>query len=242
MYLMANHFKSRNPLLAVWSPKGGSGTSVAAAVLAISLSEHGQTVLVDASGDQPAIFGMSRPSVGFAAWAAGGVDAAPAGLARLAVPVTQSLSMVALGESTEPAARVSVDQIRLAFPAQAVVVDLGCLLSKDDLMANIAGEAEHSLMVMRACYLAAQHALSGEVRRDGIVLIDEPGRVLRPKDLCAVLNSKIVATVDLDPALARLVDAGRMAKRLPRSVRPLQKLAEELLSSKAQGSKDRNVA
>jgi MinD-like ATPase involved in chromosome partitioning or flagellar assembly len=50
------------------SPKGGSGTSVAAASLAIVSSSTTRTLLVDLAGDQAAILGLPEPPVGLSDW------------------------------------------------------------------------------------------------------------------------------------------------------------------------------
>ena len=69
-------------LLALWSPKGGSGTSVVAAALALVASGRGETRLADLGGDQPAILGLlplpSHPAGaagGLAAWLSAGPSA-----------------------------------------------------------------------------------------------------------------------------------------------------------------------
>src|SRR5256714_7571352 len=66
-------------LLALWSPKGGSGTSVLAAACALVLGRRGGARLADLDGDQPALFGLaSDPSTGLLDWLGAG-PAAPTG-------------------------------------------------------------------------------------------------------------------------------------------------------------------
>ncbi len=59
-------------LLTLWSPKGGSGTSVLAAACALVLARRADGArLVDLAGDQPAIFGLpTDPGTGLADWLA----------------------------------------------------------------------------------------------------------------------------------------------------------------------------
>ncbi|MGH8992365.1 MAG: hypothetical protein ACRDZ7_12720, partial [Acidimicrobiia bacterium] len=45
-------------LFALWSPKGGSGTSVVCAALASFLARRERVLLVDLAGDLPAIAGI----------------------------------------------------------------------------------------------------------------------------------------------------------------------------------------
>ena len=53
------------------SPKGGTGTSVVAASLAIVSSSSTPTLLVDLAGDQAAILGLPQPPIGLSDWANG---------------------------------------------------------------------------------------------------------------------------------------------------------------------------
>jgi hypothetical protein len=62
-------------------------------------------------------------------------------------------------------------------------------------------------------------------RPSGVVLIDEPGRALRAGDVSASLGAPVVATVLLDPAIARAVDAGLLLARLPAGFRHAVRLA-----------------
>jgi hypothetical protein len=59
----------------------------------------------------------------------------------------------------------------------------------------------------------------------GIVLVDEPGRSLRAHDVEASLGVPIVATVLVDPAVARAVDAGLLIAHLPAGFRRAMQLA-----------------
>ena len=77
-------------LLALWSPKGGSGTSVFAASLALVLARGAASGcrLADLDGDQPAIFGLgAEPELGLLDWLAAGPETPTEALDRLAVEV-----------------------------------------------------------------------------------------------------------------------------------------------------------
>ena len=58
-------------LIILSSPKGGSGTSVVAASLAIASSSSTPTLLVDLAEDQAAIMGLPEPPVGLSDWVNG---------------------------------------------------------------------------------------------------------------------------------------------------------------------------
>ena len=99
-----------------------------------------------------------------------------------------------------------------------VVLDAGVVRrcgGVDPLVVAVAA-ADHSLMVVRPCYLVLRAGVATEERPDGVVVVEEPGRALVSRDVADVLAAPVMATVPLDPAVARAVDAGVLARRLPR--------------------------
>ena len=90
-------------LLTLWSPKGGSGTSVFAAACAVVVAREAGARLVDLGGDQPAIFGIgTEPARGVGDWLAAGLDAPTDALDRLAVEAAPGLALIPRGD--EPGA------------------------------------------------------------------------------------------------------------------------------------------
>lgn len=76
-------------MLLCWSAKGGSGTTVIAAALALVLSRTSPTVLADLCGDIPAALGLAEPSgPGIDDWLASPTADTEA-LRRLTVEVTR---------------------------------------------------------------------------------------------------------------------------------------------------------
>jgi len=104
--------------------------------------------------------------------------------------------------------------------------DEACDLVVDD------GPASHgvSLLVTRPCYLALRRALQMGICADavGVVAVVEAGRALGCDDIAAVLGLPVVAVVPLRAEIARAVDAGVLAARLPE---PLAIAANEILQS-----------
>ena len=198
------------------SPKGGVGTSVVAAALAVQRAASGhETLLVDLAGGQLALLGISdRDGLGVGDWLAAGEDAPVDGLAALERPVAPGLHLLPQGRTVEPD-RLTVLAGLLAASQRSVVVDGG--LSTAPLWA--AGLAT-DVVVMRLCYLALNRAgsLAPTAR---VVLIEEPGRALTASDVSGVLGVPIWRRLALDPAVARSVDAGVLAQRVPRSLRGL---------------------
>ena len=70
----------------------------------------------------------------------------------------------------------------------------------------------------RACYLALRRAADPPLRPSGVVLVTEPGRALDRTDVEQVVGAPVRAEVAVDPAVARAVDAGLLASRLPRGL------------------------
>jgi hypothetical protein len=82
----------------------------------------------------------------------------------------------------------------------------------------VASAADRSLLVTRPCFLALRRAATAPLRPSAVVLVAEPGRSLARRDVEQHLGVPVVAEVEVDPAVARAVDAGLLAARLPRSL------------------------
>jgi hypothetical protein len=85
--------------------------------------------------------------------------------------------------------------------------------------------AMRSLLVVRPCYLALRRAVQRSECASGIIVVNEPGRSLGVTDVERSLSLPILAEIPWDPAVARAVDAGLLAARLPQTLaRPLRRL------------------
>ena len=219
-------------VLALWSPKGGSGTSVLAAACAVVAARAGDVRLADLDGDQPAIFGLGAdPLQGLNDWLAMGDDAPPDALDRLGLSVAPSVGLVprgaertmapisearagaALVQALRARSRVSiVDAGRAATPAARAVVEL----------------ADAAVVVVRGCYLGLRRSVHSPMasRAVGIAFVDEPGRSLGSGEVADVLDRPVLTRVPVRASIARAVDAGVLASRLPDG---LGRAAERLL-------------
>ncbi len=113
----------------------------------------------------------------------------------------------------------------LAGESRSVVVDAGVAEwtessehSDDSARSVLAAAAGTSLLVTRPCYLSLRRAVAAPLQPTGVVLLVEPGRALDRHDVEEVVGVSVVAEVQLDPAVARAVDAGLLVTRLPRSL------------------------
>lgn len=219
-------------LLALWSPKGGSGTSVLAAACAAVLARRGGCRLADLAGDQPAILGLgTEPETGIAQWLATGPDAPADALDRLAVEVAPGLSLVPPGTprvlappvAAEAGAALGGVLKRSSVPC---VVDAG---RADTPAARMLVElADVVVLVVRGCYLTLRRAVHSPLtaRVTGIAFVDEPGRSLGAAEVRDVLERPILVRVPVRAGIARAVDAGVLALRVPE---PLSRAAQRLL-------------
>lgn len=200
-------------LTVCWAAKGGSGTTVVAVTSALAADRP--SLLVDVAGDAPTVLGVEatdRPGV--ADWLRS--EAPPERLAALEQRVDDTAAVVPTGTTEADGAveRWSALARHLAAEPRRVVVDAGTRPPPALLNA-----ADRSLLVTRPCYLALRAAAARAERPTGVVLVDEPGRALRAADVEAAVGAPIVATVLVDPAVARAVDAGLLVSRLPGAYR-----------------------
>lgn len=222
-------------LLALWSPKGGSGTSVITAACALVLAREASGArLADLAGDQPAIFGLaSDPETGVADWLAAGPEAPPDALERLTVPAAPGIALIPRGTPEQPLAPQPAAEAGAALAVALrdgpvpVVVDAGRALGPS--ARALVEVADTSVVVVRGCYLALRRAVHSPLleRATGVVLVEEPGRSLGVNEVADVLDRPVLARVPLRAPIARAVDAGVLAARLPE---PLGRSATRVLT------------
>ncbi len=234
-------------LIACWSPKGGTGTTVVSCGLALVLARSradpapapAGVLIADLSGDVPAVLGLPTPAgPGLIDWLAAGHDVPGEALGRLEVDAGPGLRLLAWGgELTGRAATAAVAAERGEALAEAltgggdaarrgvgggggrgrvVVADCGSAAAGAALA--VAAAADVSLLVLRPCYLALRRALAAPIRPSAVVLVDEPGRTLTRRDVEDVMGVPVRAEIGYDPAIARAVDAGLLAGRVPRTL------------------------
>ena len=224
-------------LTVCWAAKGGSGTTVVSCALALltaaasepSGQPTGQaagqaTWLIDLAGDVPAAMGLPEPaSSGVHEWVLS-PTAAPQALESFGVPAADGLVLIPRGATTASGdlARWADLGQYLATGPKHVIVDAGSCAPPPALVAA----AQQRLLVTRACYLALRRAAASPLVPTGIVVVHEPGRALRAQDVAYATQAPVAAELSLDPAVARAVDAGLLAARLPRTLSmALRKLA-----------------
>jgi hypothetical protein len=224
-------------LLALWSPKGGSGTSVFAAACALVLARDAAGArLADLAGDQPAIFGLAAdPETGLAEWLAAGPEAPVEALERLAHPAAPGVVLLPRGEAARPLSPVPAAE---AGAALAVALRDGPVPTIVDAGDGVAAApralveiADVSIVVVRGCYLALRRAVHSPLlsRAAGAVLIEEQGRSLGTAELRDVLDVPVLARVPVKAPISRAVDAGVLAARLPDLLaRPAARLLSRL--------------
>lgn len=204
-------------LTVCWAAKGGSGTTVVTCALALlSARDHSPTWLVDLAGDVPAAFGIPEPTgPGVHDWVASS-STPPTAIEAIGVAVNEHLRLVGQGFATTTGAEArwaELGRYLAAFEAP-VVVDAGTSPPPPELLAA----ARHRILVTRPCYLSLRRAAAAAVMPTGVIVVHEPGRVLRAQDVAHAVSAPVVAEVSTDPAVARAVDAGLLAARLPRSL------------------------
>ena len=206
-------------MIVCWSVKGGSGTTVVAAALALVLAQRHEAGarLVDMSGDTPSALGMSEPaSEGIAEWLSAADHPGVEALNNLMLPVTAHLGVIPRGHNVIVPSQVNLDRLRdlaeaIAQSTMPTVVDAGSGLAAIPIIEH----ATRSLLIIRPCYLALRRASLLTTKPHGIIVITEPGRALGVYDVESVVGAPVLAEIPFDPAIARAVDAGLLAGRVP---------------------------
>jgi len=213
--------KGEAVVVAVWSPKGGSGTSVVAAGLGVVLSAghgSGNARIADLTGDQPTLFGINiDPAEGLADWLAGGAVAPSDAFDRLAVRARPRLSLLPRGGDTVhlPGDEGSGAALAVALDRAPTVIDVG--VPVDPAQRGVISAASTSIVVVRLCYLALRRAAREPLLSTaaGVIVVGEDHRAIRAADVSNVLGCPLLGRVRVRPSIARAVDAGLFAGRLP---------------------------
>jgi hypothetical protein len=204
------------------SVKGGVGTSVTSAALALLASRDSSrpTYLVDLAGDQSAINGLSDAHDGLDAW----LTSPDRRLTDLTVDITPQLRLVPSGSMSRcdlpdlDGLTLALDELR----AHAhIVIDAGCL----DTTKAFESLGARRLLVIRPCYVALRAAVAESTRWDGVIVVRPPDRVLTTRDVVNVCGLPLVADIPMTADISRAVDAGVLPSRLPaaldRALRPV---------------------
>ena len=209
-----------------WAAKGGSGTTVVAASLALNATHP--SLLVDLDGEIPAVLGLPEPDrPGVAEWFR--TDTPAEQLADLLIDIAPHRWLLPWrsGAAWANPPTPSIDPLDARWSELGdwlrdwtrrwgceVTIDAGTGQPPPPLVERV----DRSLLVTCPCYLALRRAVRGEARPTGVVLVTEPGRSLSQRDFEHSLGVPVEATVSFDPAVARAVDAGLLATRLPRII------------------------
>src|SRR5688572_2078928 len=190
-------------LISCWSVKGGVGTTVVAAALAVQLAgRHPAGALaIDLAGDLPTALGVNEPAgPGVAGWLAARGEVPADAIARLEQPAAPGLSLVHRGVGPlRPTRAALLSRLLMAEP-RPVVVDCGRLDVPDRVIegvdvartdatefdapppssvARLMAEAgSGSLLVLRPCFLALRRACMAGLRPTGLVVVLEDGRAI----------------------------------------------------------------
>ena len=202
-------------MIVCWSVKGGSGTTVVASTIALMRAAESQrgALLVDLAGYVPAVLGLAESSgPGINDWFANCDHESRMTLQSIAIQATANLQIITRG-SKQLDANTNFSELYAALKTfdLPIIVDAGCGLPSPDLLAH----ASSSLLVTRPCYLSLRRAAQLSVSPTGIVLINEAGRALGKHDVEAVIGAPVVAEISFDAAIARAIDAGLLASRIP---------------------------
>ena len=202
-------------MIVCWSVKGGSGTTVVASTIALMRAAESQrgALLVDLAGDVPAVLGLAESlGPGINDWFANCDHESRMTLQSIAIQATANLQIITRG-SKQLDANTNFSELYAALKTfdLPIIVDAGCGLPSPDLLAH----ASSSLLVTRPCYLSLRRAAQLSVSPTGIVLINEAGRALGKHDVEAVIGAPVVAEISFDVAIARAIDAGLLASRIP---------------------------
>ena len=201
-------------LIILSSPKGGSGTSVVTASLAIVSSSSTPTLLVDLAGDQAAIMGLPEPPVGINDWTNGMTHRE---FDEILIACNDNLQLAPFGSSaveifsTSAWGNLARELMQRESNGVNIIIDFG----QGDLPLAFNKLTDMHFMVTRPCYLSLRRAVNIEQKFSGVIVVQEHDRVLTTSDVESVMKLKCVAEVPYSSEISRRVDSGLLKSRLP---------------------------
>jgi len=182
------------------SPKGGQGCTTIAAVLAVLAAQNNHpTLLLDTRIDASPTLGVSDPPA---------ATMLAEAIANAAEPCRGLRVATLAGDRIDADAIAAIGELVAA--GHRVTVDTG---TDHDVLHRFDPLHPQRLLVTRPCYLALRRAIRVPFVPDHVVLIAEHQRALTERDVSLALP---VTSVPYDPSIARAIDAGLLAARLPR--------------------------
>jgi hypothetical protein len=203
----------------LYAIKGGSGTTVTAALVA--LRSTGDTLIVDLGGDMADVLGIRPPT-----WTLDDFLLAPGGgdLADIVIEIDPTTRLLPSARPIRPGSGSEHQRRSLANwldqQPGTTIIDAGTGVPAHDLVQR----ADQTLAVTQPCYLALIRAARTGFTPDGIIVVRDNRRALRPSDIERSLNAPISSIIDLDPDIARTVDAGLLVTHAAHFGRQLDNL------------------
>ena len=191
------------------SPKGGSGCSVVAALLALRTARAGRRVLlIDLHRDLARVLGCRPPEGPTLSDVVGlgpGVD--PQALDDVSTTVAENLELVLGGDgpfgSAEPLLRL------LDRDDTEVIVDVGPVIGAvHPWGCPVVAAADRAILVVRPCYLALSRCGDLPAVPTEVFVVREPGRAFDTATIAGAVGVPVGHELAHDVAIARAVDAG----------------------------------
>ena len=209
--------------IVMYAMKGGSGTTVTAALTA--LRAPGDTLIVDLGGDMADVLGTRPPT-----WTLDDflLDPSVGDLDDIVININPTTRLLPSARPIQPGSgsptqrRVLTDW--LDRQPGTIVIDAGTGVPPNDMIER----ADQTLAVTRPCYLSLVRAARTGFVPDGIIVVRDHRRALGPSDIERSLNAPIIAIIDLDPDIARIVDAGLLVARSDLHGRQLDNLHQSI--------------
>jgi hypothetical protein len=212
-------------VLALWSLKGGAGTTTVAAGLAVLASQRHEAgaLLVDLAGDIPAVFGIEEDDgYSVARWLTtdGASDPPGKGWTAPTLIADQRLSVVPRGAGPlRDRRRAETMTHLLTADDREVVIDCGVLAGPEAGSRTagqvLAGQADRTLLVVRPCSLAFRRLEDPHPPIHGVVLVQGPNRSVPAKSVDDRVGAPVVAIVPNDAAIAWSVEHANLTYQVP---------------------------
>lgn len=207
-----------------WSLKGGQGTSVTAAIIALRHQFHHDSVLIiDFGGDIAPILGQRVESqVGLIDWFLS--QSGPEALDQLVTPLLPQLSLLYSGtgvparEATPFEDRWATLEAWLNHDGRVTIVDLGTLPGQPGQLGSLWVQLTtwllqqyHTTLVTRPEYLSLRRYFEHDTIVDSLAILQTSTELLSAEDVADLCDRPVHFHIAIDETISHAVESGTLA-------------------------------
>ncbi|MFN8015817.1 MAG: hypothetical protein U0R17_04330 [Acidimicrobiia bacterium] len=206
----------------IYSPKGGSGTTTCAALVAKTLSISSPTIFIDAcNGDSQILLNIEEIKFGFGDWL-NSPEKSIESFKKISLNLTKNLNYVgpSIGNLISDTTDSQRNEMLSPLFSDETNMVFDCGLCKGQLQLDIANSCDLVIAVIRKCFLGLSAFINHDLKNltDSIIVVSESGRSISTKQIADSSGVKQLIEIEARRDYANLIDAGVLVDKSPQEI------------------------